>query len=252
VNDLRRHLSVANVLSCIALFVALSGAAYAATTASKNSVKAKSIAKGAVTTPKLRNGAVTTPKIRNGAVIGTKIAAGAVGSTQLLDGGIRSVDLGGSVVTSAKLKSGAVTGDKLANGAVTNSKLTSNAVTASKIAADAVTTGKLQAGAVTAAKLAPSFNAQLLKNVSYVPKESASNNSEATKTATATCPTGKQVVGGGAKVIGGTILIAITESAPTPANAEGKRTGWTAVAKEEEGGVATNWSVEAHAICAEF
>ncbi|HEX8690634.1 MAG TPA: hypothetical protein VF729_10380, partial [Solirubrobacterales bacterium] len=76
--------------------------------------------------------------------------------------------------------------------------------------------------------------------------------SEATKTVTAACPTGKQVVGGGAKVVGGTILIAIVESAPTPVNAEGKRTGWTAVAKEESGGGATNWSVEAYAVCAEF
>jgi trimeric autotransporter adhesin len=242
VNHLKRHLSVANVLSCMALFVALSGATYAATTASKNSVKAKSIAKGAVTTPKLRNGAVTTPKIRNGAVIGTKIAPGAVGSSQLLDGGVRSVDLGGSVVTTAKLKDSAVTGAKLAN----------NAVAASKLAADAVTTGKLQEGAVTSVKLAPTFLAQLVRNVSYVPAESASNNTEATKTATATCPTGKQVIGGGAKVVGGTILVAITESAPAPANAEGKRTGWIAVAKEEGGGGATNWSVEAHAICAEF
>ncbi len=240
-NHLKRHLSVANVLSCIALFVALSGATYAATTASKNSVKAKSIAKGAVTTPKLRNGAVTTPKIRNGAVIGAKIAAGAVGSSQLLDGGVRSVDLGGSVVTTAKLKDAAVTGSKLA----------SNAVTASKIAADAVTTGKIQEGAVTGVKLAPSFNAQLVKNVSYVPAASASNTSEATKTATATCPTGKQVVGGGAKVIGGDVLVAVTESAPAPANAEGKRTAWVAVAREATGS-AVAWSVEAHAICAEF
>jgi len=241
VNLFKKHLSVANVLSCVALFVALSGATYAATTASKNSVKAKSIAKGAVTTPKLRNGAVTTPKIRNGAVIGTKIAPGAVGSSQLLDGGVRSVDLGGSVVTTAKLKDGAVTGAKLAN----------NAVTASKIAADAVTTGKIQEGAVTGAKLAPSFLGQLVKNVSYVPAESASNTSEATKTVTATCPTGKQVVGGGAKVIGGDVLVAVTESAPTPANAEGKRTGWTAVAREAAAS-AVNWSVEAQAICAEF
>lgn len=211
-STVRKHLSVANVLSCLALFVALSGATYAATTASKNSVKAKSIAKGAVTAPKLRNGAVTRPKIRNGAVIGTKIAVGAVGSNQLLDGGVRSVDLGGQVVTTAKLKD----------------------------------------GAVTVAKLAPSLNGQLVRNVSYATAESASNNSEATKTATATCPTGKQVVGGGAKVIGGTILVAITASSPTPVNAEGKRNAWTAVAKEETGGGATNWSVETYAICAEF
>jgi hypothetical protein len=241
VNLFKKHLSVANVLSCLALFVALSGATYAATTASKNSVKAKSIAKGAVTTPKLKNGSVTTAKLANGAVIGVKIAAGAVGSTQLADGAVRSSKLGGSVVTTGKLKDGNVTGEKLA----------SNAVTASKLAADAVTTGKIQEGAVTGTKLAPSFLAQLVKNVSYVTAASASNTSEATKTATAACPSGKQVVGGGAKVLGCDQLIAVIESAPTPANAEGKRAGWTGAAKEAAvNGVA--WSVEAFAICAEF
>jgi trimeric autotransporter adhesin len=231
-NFLEKHLSVANALSCLALFVALSGVAYAATTIGKKSVKTRHLGKGAVTTQKLRNGAVTAVKIRNGAVTGIKIALGAVGSSQLADGGVRSVDLGGGVVTAAKLKNGAVTNDKLG--------------------ANAVTSGKIQDGAVTAAKLAPTFNAQLVRNISYVPATSPSNNSEATKTAAATCPTGKQVIGGGAKVNGGTILVAITESAPSPANAEGKRTGWTAVAKEESGGAASNWSVEAHAICAEF
>lgn len=240
--NLKRHLSVANVLSCIALFVALSGAAVAATTLSSKSVKTRHLTKGAITTQKLRNGAVTAAKIRNGAVVGAKLAPGAVGSTQLLDGAVRSVDLGGGVVTRGKLKDGAVSEEKLANGAVVNSKL----------AADAVGTGKIQDGAVTATKLSPTFNAQLVKDVSYATAMSASNTLETTKTATATCPTGKQAIGGGAKVVGGTILVAITESAPTPTNAEGKRTGWVAVAQEESGGGATNWSVEVYVVCAEF
>ncbi len=232
---------MANVLSCMALFVALSGVAYAATTLDQKSVKTKHLAKGVVTTQKLRNAAVTAAKIRNGAVIGSKIATGAVGSTQLADGGVRSVDLGGGVVTSGKLKNGAVTEDKLSNGAVTNSKL----------AANAVGTGKIQDGAVTAAKLSSSFNAQLVKDVSYATATSVSNTSDPTKTATATCPTGKQVIGGGAKVIGGDVLIAVTESAPTPPNAESKRTGWTAAASEATASTA-NWAVEAYAICAEL
>lgn len=231
-NHLKRHLSVANVLSCVALFVALSGAAYAATAMlPKKSVKTKHLAKGVVTTQKLRNGAVTAAKIRNGAVTGAKIAAGAVGSTQLADGGVRSADLGGGVVTTAKLKDGAVT--------------------AGKLGASSVTSGKIQDGAVTAAKLAPTFNAQLVKNVSYATATSLSNTSEATKTVTATCPTSKQVVGGGAKVVGGDVLVAVTESAPTAPTSEGKRTGWTAVAKEAAVNT-ENWSVEAYAVCAEF
>jgi hypothetical protein len=239
---LSKHLSFANAVSCIALFVALSGAAYAATTTlGKKSVKTRNLANGSVTTLKLRGGSVTNLKLRNGAVTGPKIALGTIGSTQLANGSIRSAQLGGGVVTEGKLKNGAVTESKIFNGAVTSSKLEPNAVA----------TGKIQDGAVTSAKLAPTLLGQLVKNVSYVSATSASNTSDATKTATAICPTGKQVVGGGAKAIGGDTVIPITESAPAPANAESKRTGWTATATE----VATttvNWSVEAFAICAEF
>ena len=143
------------------------------------------------------------------------------------------------VVTSAKLKNGAVTGEKIGSGAVTNSKL----------GADAVTTGKIQDGAVTSAKLASSFYAQLVKNTSYVAKASASNNTEETKSVSASCPAGKQVVGGGARIVGSTTTVAITESAPV-VSAE-KRTAWSAAARAiaAEGNA---WAVEAHAICAEF
>jgi hypothetical protein len=240
VSHLKRHLSVANVLSCIALFVALSGATYAATTASRNSVKAKSIARGAVTTPKLRNGAVTTAKIRNWAVNGTKIGPGAVGSSQLLDGGIRSVDLGGQVVTTAKLKNGAVSEEKIANSAVTSLKL----------AADAVGTGKIQEGAVTAAKLAPSFFAQLVRNVSYETKLS-SNDSSSPKTVTAECPAGRIAIGGGAKLVGPAVGMAMTESSPTLPNSQAKRTGWIASAHEVVADTEP-WSIEAYAVCVEF
>jgi hypothetical protein len=110
--QLRKHLTVANVLSCIALFLALGGAAYAAKTAAK--VKTQNLANGAVTTPKLRNGAVTTAKLRNGGVTGQKIAPATIGSGQLANGSVRSGQLGGGVVTEAKIKAGAVSSSKLA------------------------------------------------------------------------------------------------------------------------------------------
>lgn len=238
-NHLKRHLNVANLLSAVALFMALGGVTYAAT-AAKNSVKAKSIAKQAVTTPKLRNGAVTTPKLRNGAVIAAKIGTGAVGGTQIADGSVRAIDLGGGVVTTAKLQ----------NGAVTDAKLANNAVTTNKLNADAVTTGKIGNEAVTGAKLSASILGQLLKNASYATKES-DNDPNDSKTATAACPSGKQVTGGGARILGADTKVVISESAPTAANAENKRVGWVASAREveAEGG---NWAVEAYAVCAEF
>jgi predicted secreted protein len=51
------------VISLIALFVALGGTSYAATTLAKNSVGAKQLKKNAVTTVKIKKGAVTAAKI---------------------------------------------------------------------------------------------------------------------------------------------------------------------------------------------
>lgn len=218
---IKRHLNPATVIACVALFVALSGAAVAAKTASKNSVKTASIANGAVTTPKLRNGAVTAAKLRNGAVLGSKIAAATIGSSQLANGSVRSGQLGGQVVTEPKIK----------NGAVSESKLGS--------------------GAVTSGKLASSFLAQLVRNVTYVNAESATNN-EGAKTVTALCPSGKQVIGGGARVNGELLEVAVTGSSPFVAGS-GQRTGWSAFARELPDEPLTKaWSVEAFAICAEL
>jgi hypothetical protein len=228
---LSKHLTFANAISCIALFIALSGAAFAAkATLGNKAVKTRNLANGSVTKLKLHRGAVATLKLRNGAVTGAKIAPGAVGSTQLADGGVRSVDLGGGVVTEGKLKNGAVTENKLG--------------------VNAVSTGKIENGAVTSGKLATSFVGQLVKNVSYVTKTSLSNTTEKSKSVIAECPTGKQVTGGGARIVGAATKVAITESGTSIVGQ--KRTGWSAAARDITETEGTSWAVEATAICAEF
>jgi hypothetical protein len=62
---LRSHLSYANVMATVALFVALGGSSYAAIALSKNSVKSKHIGKGAVRTADISNGAVNSRKVEN-------------------------------------------------------------------------------------------------------------------------------------------------------------------------------------------
>lgn len=73
-NQIRKRLTYANVMSSIAVFLLLGGgAAFAAGKLGKNSVGSKQIKKNAVTTAKIKNNAVTTAKIKNGAVSGAKI-----------------------------------------------------------------------------------------------------------------------------------------------------------------------------------
>jgi len=111
---LRPRLTYANVVSTLALALALGGAsALAASQLGARSVGERQLRPGAVSAEKIRKDAVTAPKILALAVKGGKLAGGAVGA--------------------AKLAGGAVTSEKLANGAVGSEKIAAEAVTGEKV-----------------------------------------------------------------------------------------------------------------------
>jgi trimeric autotransporter adhesin len=219
VNTLKRHLSVANVLSCMALFVALGGTAFAAVKLQANQVKSVNIAKQAVTNAKIKTQAVTSGKIKNG------------------------------TVNAADLGAGQVINEKIATGAVSSKKLGKKAVSPRAIANEAVTTDKLANESIVASKLSTSFYDQFLRNVAYE-NVGSSSNSEPNKSATATCPTGKQAIGGGVRLEGELAEVSVTGSYPVSSGSA--RTGWEAIAHETGPGQTGAWSVVAFAICAEI
>lgn len=111
---IRRHLSYANVISTLALFIALGlGSAYAANQLAPKSVGAKQLRPGAVTADKIRKKAVTAPKIESLAVKQGKVASEAI--------------------VAAKIASGAVTSEKIASGAVTPEKIPNDSLTGAKV-----------------------------------------------------------------------------------------------------------------------
>jgi hypothetical protein len=109
-----RRLTYANVVSTIALFVAVGGA---------GAFAAGRLAPKSVGEQQLRHGAVTAEKLRKNAVIATKIKDLAVKQGKLANG----------AVSAAKLENGAVGTDQLALGAVGTDKLADNAVTGEKV-----------------------------------------------------------------------------------------------------------------------
>lgn len=228
-NTLKRHLSVANVLSLIALFVALSATAVAATKLGPNQVKAYNIANQAVTNPKIKTQAVTSGKIKNL--------------------GINAADLGKNSVVTSKIRTKAVNNSRLGFEAVGANKVKKNAVVTGKIAPEAVAAGKIANEAITSSKLSASFYSQLVRNVSYLSEESASNK-EVAKSVTALCPTGKQAIGGGARVNGELKDVAVTGSNPFVSGS--LRTGWTAFGRDVDGIEGGDWSIEAFVVCAEL
>lgn len=82
--QIRKHLTYANVMSSLAVFLILTGAtAFAAAKISGKRLKSGSVTtaklrRNSVTTPKIRTNAITTAKIRDGAVSGAKIAEGSI------------------------------------------------------------------------------------------------------------------------------------------------------------------------------
>ena len=88
---MRGRLSFANVMSVIAVLIALGGASYAAFKLPKNSVGTKQLKKNAVTTAKIKNGAVTGAKIENNAITTAKIADGAVSGAKVNAGSLGTV-----------------------------------------------------------------------------------------------------------------------------------------------------------------
>lgn len=229
-NRLKRHLTFANVLSCMALFVALGGGvAVAAGKIGPNAVKATNIAKEAVTNPKLKKQAVTSGKIK--------------------DGNVNAADLATGSVINSKLAKKAVTNAKLGNESVGTSKLAEKSVTEATLAAESVGTGKIDNEAITAAKLSPSFYLQLLKNASYVNSASITN-AEPNKSATAECPAGKQAIGGGVRLEGELKEVATTGSYPVAVGS--LHPSWSAIAHESGAGPYGDWSIVAFAVCAEL
>jgi hypothetical protein len=141
---LRAKLTYSNVIASIALFVALSGVAVAATNLPRNSVGPNQLKRGAVTTPKLRKAAVKAGKLAPKAVVAGKIGTGAVLSGNIANGGVNT----------NKIANGAVRAINIKNNVVTTNKLNNNAVTTQKLAPNAVETNNLANGSVTLAKLA--------------------------------------------------------------------------------------------------
>jgi hypothetical protein len=74
--QIRKRLTYANVMSSIAVFLVLGGAAVAATQLPKNSVGAKQLKKEAVTKAKIKNDAVDSAKVKPGSLLSSDFQAG--------------------------------------------------------------------------------------------------------------------------------------------------------------------------------
>ena len=77
---MHRHLSYANVMATVAVFIALGGGAYAATALPKNSVGATQLRNDAVSSAKIKNGSLQRSDFRTADLVKLRGPAGAKGA----------------------------------------------------------------------------------------------------------------------------------------------------------------------------
>lgn len=191
--------SPALILSCVALFMALSGSALAVGLA-KNSVRSAQIVDGTVRTVDLKDAAVS----------GTKIAPNAVGPDQIAE----------NAVSSAKVAPDSLDAQDLAPASVTSSEVTDQSLTANDLGPDSVGSSEIQAGAIRASELGPIVQAS---NTTAVAKDGLVS-------VTATCPAGTTVISGGAQP--GNFGVELTSTLR-------QGNGWLAQAKNNSGGASS-------------
>ena len=100
---LRPRLTYSNVVATLALFIALGGGAYAATTLPRNSVGTKQLMKNAVTGAKVRNHSLTAADInpatlRTAAAVAYKTAAGTAPAGSAANTATATCDSGQQVI----------------------------------------------------------------------------------------------------------------------------------------------------------
>lgn len=105
--------SPALIISCVAMFLALTGSALAVGIA-KNSVRSAQIVDGTVRTVDLHDGSVTTPKIGLAAVGNEQLAENAVTSSKVAPDSLTAQDLAPASVTSSEVADQSLTGADIA------------------------------------------------------------------------------------------------------------------------------------------
>jgi len=114
--------SPALVISCLALFMALTGSAFAVGIA-KNSVRSAQIVDGTVRSIDLRDNSVNSPKIAPNAVGSEEIAENAIESAEVAQDALTAGDLGAASVASSEVADQSLTASDLGPDSVNASEL---------------------------------------------------------------------------------------------------------------------------------
>lgn len=160
------RISPATVISCVALFLAMTGSALA-------------LGKNTVRSPQIVNGTVRAVDLRANAVAAGKIAPNAVDTTEIAENGVESSDVAPDSLTA----------DDLAANSVGSSEVADQSLTQNDLGPGSVGSSELQTGAVRAAELGP-----IVQVTNSTGIAAGANNGVSVQ-----CPAGTVVISGGAQ-----------------------------------------------------
>ena len=199
-NQLRKRLTYANVVSTLCLFLLLGGgAAFAATKLGKNSVGTRQLKASSVTEAKIRKEAITAAQVKAGSLTGANIAGGSIGTANLADGSVNS----------AKVLDGSLTGKDVATNTLTGTNI------------NASTLGEVPEAAKLAGNAPSAFtSSDIYKKESTL--EEGLNLGDGTFAIEESCNPGDVLLDGGPADVAATSTM--VESFPAP----GTNNGWKA------------------------
>jgi hypothetical protein len=167
--------SPALVISCLALFLALTGSALAA----KASIGSRQIVNGSVRTVDLRDNAVNSPKIADATVTANDLGPDSVGSDEIAENAVASPEVAPDSLTAGDLGAASVASSEVADQSLTQDDL----------GPDSVGSSEIQAGAVRSSELGPIVQVSNSTPIAAGASGSVSVN----------CPAGTTVISGGAQ-----------------------------------------------------
>lgn len=131
--------SPALVISCLALFLALTGSALAA----KASIGSNQIVNGSVRTVDLRDNAVNSPKIADATVTANDLGPDSVGSEEIAKDAVNSDEIAENAVTSTEVAPDSLTAGDLASNSVTSLEIADQTINSNDIGPNAVNADEL-------------------------------------------------------------------------------------------------------------
>jgi hypothetical protein len=177
--------SPAIVISCLALFLALTGSAFAVS----GSVRSAQIVNGTIRTADLGKDSVRSAKIANGSVNATDLAEASVGSREIAKDAVASEEIAENAVASPEVAPDSLTAGDLAANSVGSSEVADQSLTQDDLGPNSVGSSELQTGAVRASELGTIIQVSNSTGI-------AANT---TNGVSVQCPAGTTVISGGAQ-----------------------------------------------------